>query len=102
MSSAITPPQLNYAANTYLTVYLTPSSTYFSDPLSLTNIHPALSYIGPVGVMKDVQILGVSKEDWAKRNIQDDIASLLQEKIGQGIVKFEVEEPKARVKRVEL
>ncbi|KIJ32420.1 hypothetical protein M422DRAFT_783421 [Sphaerobolus stellatus SS14] len=101
MSSAITPPRLDFTSNAYLTIYLSPSSTYLADLASLSYIHPALSYVGPVGVMKDVQILGVQKPEW--NQAQDDILIALRGKLGEGIERVEVqEEPKPRTKRNEF
>jgi len=103
LTMSITPPHLDFSSNAYLTVYLTPSSIYLSDPSLLSTIHPALCHVGPVGVMKDVQILSVPKSDWTRNNQQDGILQALHENVGKGIQRVEVqEEPKQRARRDEL
>ncbi|GJJ11908.1 hypothetical protein Clacol_006146 [Clathrus columnatus] len=101
MASTISIPQLNFAANTYLTVYLSPSSPYLSGQhASLNSIHPDISHVGPLGVLNDVHIISAAKEDWGRNDIREDILAALQPTQDNGIIKFEVlKEPQQRTKR---
>lgn len=97
---SLVPPQFDHASNTYLTVYVRHSSSYFADPLSVTTIHPALTFVGPVGVMKHVLVLSVPKLEWS--HVSDDVLALLRSQAD--IERVDVlDAPKTRAKRgVEL
>lgn len=93
---SLVPLQLNHASNAYLTVYFRPSSSFLADPSSINSVHPALTHVGPVGALKDVQVLSVSKFEWDR--VSDEILASLSSR--GDIEKVEVQdEPKARVKR---
>ncbi|KAF8521102.1 hypothetical protein BU17DRAFT_65061 [Hysterangium stoloniferum] len=101
------PPSLhlNHATNAYLTIYLTPSSSYLSDPPSLCAIHPALAHVGAVGAMRDAQILSVPKTEtgWLDERVRGDVVAALEGRVGAGIQRVEVmAEPRTRAKRGEL
>lgn len=89
---------LNFGLNTYLTVYLSPSSQFLSEPASLGLIHPDLSHVSSLGVMRDVQILSAPKDI-----ALEDIMAALQAKSEEGITKIEIlKEPRQRTKRDEF
>lgn len=93
---SLVPPQFDHASFTYLTVYLRSSSSYLTDPQSIRTIHPALTHVGQVGVMKDVLILSVPVPEWS--HVSADVLALLSSQTD--IAKVEVQgAPKARVKR---
>jgi len=95
---SLAPPHLDYNSNTYLTVYLPSSSPYLADPSAIATIHPALKHVGPVGVMKDIQILSVPKIEWER--VSGEVLASFGDKLKDGIHKVELlDEPKARVKR---
>ncbi|KAF9075398.1 hypothetical protein BDP27DRAFT_1314944 [Rhodocollybia butyracea] len=62
-------------------------------PSSLTAVHPAISYVGQVGQLQDVQLVSVSKDSEAI----DDILTLLRN--SQGISGVNIQELKQRTKR---
>ncbi|KAE9405849.1 hypothetical protein BT96DRAFT_306495 [Gymnopus androsaceus JB14] len=64
-------------------------------PSSISTLHPALTHVGQVGSLDDVQLVSVPKEDWS--NIGDDILASL--KNSQGVHSVSVQEPKQRTKR---
>ena len=93
---SLVPPQFDFSSNTYVTVYLRSSSSYLADPQSISTIHPALTHVGPVGMMRDVQILSVPVPEWGR--VSGEVLALLSSK--PDIEKIEVQgAPKVRVKR---
>lgn len=94
--------QLNFGINTYLAVYLSPSSHFLSQPALLGSLHPYLSHLGPLGVMHDVQILSAPK-DAVTSNQLEDILAALQAESDEGIIRVEIlKEPQQRSKRDEF
>jgi hypothetical protein len=89
------PLNLDYQANTYIAVTVTAGSEYVTSPSSLANIHPALSYVGKVGELDDVQLLAVPKPQWESES--ESILSYLKGK--NGINGVDVQELRQRVKR---
>jgi hypothetical protein len=61
-----TPIALDYAINNYISVTLSPRSSLRSSPDRLAQ-HPAVSYVGLVGELQDVQLVSVPKADWAEK-----------------------------------
>lgn len=53
-----------------------------------------------VGAMKDIQIIGVSNEEWSRSN--GEIRAALDAKRAEGIVKVDVHASKGRPKRDEF
>lgn len=89
---------VDYSANTYIAVTLSPSSIFQQDPASLSMVHPALTHIGQVGALQDVQLLSVPNGDW--NSVKDDVLGRLG---GQsGVVRVDVQQQKTRAKRDEL
>jgi hypothetical protein len=92
---------MNYAldrsANTYLAVSLSPSSPYLQDPSALSGAHPALTHVGQMGQMRDVQILSVPIQDW--NNAQHDVLRSLNAQ--EGIIRVDVQVLRERTKRGE-
>lgn len=86
---------LDYNANTYLAVTLSPASPYFQDPSALAKAHPSAIHVGQVGEMKDVQLIGVPKQQWD--SAQSDILQFLKGQ--EGIRSVDVQAVKARSKR---
>ncbi|KAF8585722.1 hypothetical protein K439DRAFT_1279400, partial [Ramaria rubella] len=88
----------DYGTNTYIVVYLSPSSPYLLNPSSISTIHPALTHVGSVGVLNDVQLVSVPKREWS--HLSDDVLVSLRSGSTTGIEKVEVQdEPKTRAKR---
>ncbi|KAF7441273.1 hypothetical protein PC9H_001622 [Pleurotus ostreatus] len=88
----------NHDASKYIAVTLSSSSPYLHNPQSLAAVHPAIGYIGQVGGMRDVQLLGVSKELWDAEQ-----HAILEALSGtHGILRVDVQEKKQRAKRDEL
>ncbi|KAJ3731602.1 hypothetical protein DFJ43DRAFT_1078027 [Lentinula guzmanii] len=85
----------NYDLNTYVAVSLAPNSPFLNTPSSLSSIHPALTHVGQVGQLQDVQLVSVPKDDW--NNIGDDILASL--KGSEGISSVSVQELRQRTKR---
>ncbi|KZV86852.1 hypothetical protein EXIGLDRAFT_840415 [Exidia glandulosa HHB12029] len=71
---------LDYATNAYFAVSVSSSSSYISDPAPLADAHPSLFYVGKVGALNDVLLLGApqSDSDVAKRalNALSDVESV--------------------------
>lgn len=62
----------------------------------MITIHPALTHVGPVGVMKEIQVLRVSNLEWGR--ISEEVLASLRS--SADIEKVEVQDgPKTRVKR---
>ncbi|KAI0041175.1 hypothetical protein FA95DRAFT_1549020 [Auriscalpium vulgare] len=85
----------NYDTHTYLTVALAPSSPLLVAPSQLTARHPGLVYVGRVGELHDVQLIGVPKDVWAKS--AGLIVSALTD--SEGVLRVDVQEPRRRAKR---
>ena len=90
-----TPTALDYAANIYLAVSLTPSSAYHGSPIEVPSF-PAVTQIGNVGELSDVLLLAVPKDDW-----QSDGSTILQtlKEDKDNVVRVDVQEPKRRMKK---
>ncbi|KAJ4475540.1 hypothetical protein J3R30DRAFT_565468 [Lentinula aciculospora] len=86
---------LNHNLNTYVAVTLAPNSPFLDVPSSLSTVHPAVTHVGQVGQLHDVQLVSVPKEDWS--NIGDDILASL--KGSEGVTSVNVQELKQRTKR---
>ncbi|KAF8823677.1 hypothetical protein F5879DRAFT_158444 [Lentinula edodes] len=86
---------MNYDLNTYVAVTLAPNSPFLGAPSSLSTVHPALTHVGQVGQLHDVQLVSVPKEDWS--NIGDDILASL--KGSEGVSSVSVQELRQRTKR---
>ena len=82
---------LDFTANVYLTVTAPRAS-----PVTLASAHPAVSYVGTVGSLEDVHVVGVAKSQWSGN--ESDIMGRLKDVAG--VVGVEVEqEPRRRAKR---
>ena len=91
----VTMQGLDHNANTYLAVTLSPASPYFHDPSSLARAHPSAIHVGQVGELKDVQVIGVPKEQWD--SAQNDILHYLKGR--EGVLSVDIQAVKARSKR---
>lgn len=90
-----TPHNLNYDSNIYLAVTLSPSAHLLQNP-ELLAVHPSLTHIGPVGHLKDVQLLSVPQGSWSR--VQSDVLSALNSM--EGVKRVDVQDaPRLRVKR---
>ncbi|KAK7438464.1 hypothetical protein VKT23_018077 [Stygiomarasmius scandens] len=85
----------DYEHNVYIAVTLDPTSSLFSNPSVLSNIHSALMYVGPVGKLKDVHLVSFGKEEWNEH--VEEIIQLI--KGCEGINKVDVQEVKHLTKR---
>lgn len=88
---------LDYTANTYLAVSLSPSSPYLQDPSALSTAHPALTHVGQLGQMRDVQLLSIPISDWD--HTEHDVIKSLNAQ--QGVIRVDVQVAKRRTKRGE-
>ena len=86
---------LDHSSNVYLTVTTSSSAAVSSNPQSLA-IHPSISYLGPVGQLRDVHLLGIPRESWEL--IQDNVLSTLKGMPGGQRVDME-QPPRMRAKR---
>lgn len=86
---------LNYDLNTYLTVTLSSGSPFLGEPAQLAVVHPAVSHVGQVGQMQDLQIFSVPKSEW--ESVHEDVLEKLSKASGVGRV--DVQKVKARSKR---
>ena len=86
---------LDYNANTYLAITLSPSLTYLLDLSSLAKVHPSAIHVGQVGEMKDVQLISVPKQQWD--SAQKDILQYLNDQ--EGIHSVDVQSVKVWPKR---
>ncbi|ESK94208.1 hypothetical protein Moror_8318 [Moniliophthora roreri MCA 2997] len=86
---------LDYSQNTYLAITLSSSN-----PSNIVSLHPALTHVGQVGQLKDVQMFSVPKTVW-ESNIGDEIKGILEGQKGrdEGVIRIDVQEMKQRVKR---
>ncbi|KAF5343533.1 hypothetical protein D9758_012951 [Tetrapyrgos nigripes] len=85
----------DYDHNTYIAVTLDPQSSFFSSPSTLSEIHPALTHVGQVGKLKDVQLISFVKADWEEK--LEEIIQALQSI--EGVIKVDVQEVKDLTKR---
>ncbi|KAH9939425.1 hypothetical protein B0H21DRAFT_698461 [Amylocystis lapponica] len=69
-----TPHALNHDEFVYLAVTVAPSSPFLADPAALA-AHTAVTHLGPVGQMRDVQLLSVPRTTWDR--VQGDVLSSL-------------------------
>jgi hypothetical protein len=86
---------LNYDSNTYLALTLSPHSLYISSPSAVLQAHPALTYVGQVGQLADVQLYGVPKAVWQQES--ESIMNLL--KSLEGVDSVDVQSLRTRPKR---
>ena len=86
---------LNYDSNTYFTVTLLSNSPFFSEPAQLAMVHPAVTHVGQVGQMQDVQIFSVPKLEW------DSVSKDVLEKFSKahGVGRVDVQKVEARSRR---
>lgn len=92
-----TPTTLDYNANIYLAVSLTPSSIYHNAPVEVPS-YPGVTQIGNVGELSDVLLLAVPKDEWQTDGTA--IVEKLKEDTSN-VARVDVQEPKRRVKRGE-
>lgn len=85
-------------SNIYLAVTLARTSPFYTHPSHLSASHSAVSHVGNVGQLPDVQLFSVPKVVWDSQ--QQDILSFL--KGGEGVQRVDVQSPKMRSKRDEL
>jgi hypothetical protein len=102
-----TPLNLDYTSNIYLAVTLAPSSSYASDPASLSTSHSALSnaqftHVGQVGQLRDVQLYSVPKDKWEQSGVQEAVTDALRKASPEGVRDVEIQAVKMRSKRTEL
>lgn len=92
------PQVLDHAANIYLSVTLSKSSSLFSTPSALSTSHSLLTYQGQVGSLSDVQLYSVPRGQPNWNNIQDEVLKGIRER--EGVVRVDiVQPPKQRSKR---
>jgi hypothetical protein len=84
--------KLDYDANTYLAVTISDAR----NPSTLQSIHPAVTYIGQVGQLRDIHRLCVAKQDWEQK--QEEITETLMQ---AGIIRIDVEKLQQRAKRTD-
>ncbi|KAK0210141.1 hypothetical protein DFS33DRAFT_260183 [Desarmillaria ectypa] len=88
---------MDYDKYAYLAVTLSPASYFTQYPSALTNIHPLLNYVGPVGALRDVQILCVLKKGWEQQG-----GSVMESlRATQGVDRVDVQSVRQRSKRSE-
>ena len=86
---------LDHAQNVYLTVTVSPASAAYANPHSLA-IDPAITYVGTVGQLPDVQLLSVPRASW--EGMRDNVLNTL--KGLDGVRRVDVEQPpRTRTKR---
>ena len=92
-----TPHMQDHNANVYLTVTVSQSSPLYQNP-NLLACHSALTHVGQVGQLRDVQLLSVPRGDWD--HVQGDVFSALNSL--QGVRRVDVQDPpRLRAKRDE-
>lgn len=85
----------NHDENVYLSVTLSPSSRFFENPESLA-VNPALTHLGSVGALRDVQLLSAPRGSWPR--LQGEILASLNSL--EGVKHVEIQgPPRQRVKR---
>lgn len=87
---------LDHAANVYLTVTVAPATPALASPAQALAVHPAVSYVGPVGALPDVVLLSVPRARWD--DVREGVLSAV--KGVQGVRRVDVEDPpRMRAKR---
>lgn len=86
---------LDYNANTYIAVTLSPGSQYLQSPPSLVEGHSSLVHVGNVGQLEDVHLYGVPKAVWQREG--DNILDFLKEQAGVSGVHVQI--PRTRSRR---
>ncbi|KAI0810827.1 hypothetical protein BC629DRAFT_1280879, partial [Irpex lacteus] len=72
-----------------------PNSAFYQNPAQLAS-HPALTHVGQVGQLRDVQLLSAPRESWSR--IEGDVLSSLNGL--DGVQRVEVQQPpRTRAKR---
>ncbi|KAJ9107038.1 hypothetical protein QFC19_002907 [Naganishia cerealis] len=116
----MSPPTLNYAANTYLSLTFPPSSPYIHNPSALTGIPNSgsdtpqptaegtrsfqmvqLQHVSQVGALEDshiYQVDGVDKSEWER--VREQVLGAL--KGDKGVTAVQELQPKTRSKRDEF
>ncbi|KAG6892014.1 hypothetical protein C0992_002305, partial [Termitomyces sp. T32_za158] len=61
----------------------------------LTMVHPAVTHVGQVGQLQDVQIFSVPNSEW--ESVQEDVLEKLSK--ANGVGRVDVQKVKARSKR---
>ena len=64
----------DHSSNVYLTASISRNSALYQNPAQLAS-HPALTYVGQVGELRDVQLLSVSRDEWPR--VQGDVLGYL-------------------------
>ena len=95
MAITVTMQGLNYNANTYLAITLSPGSQYLQSPPSLVEEHSSLVHVGNVGQLEDVHLYGVPNVVWQRDG--DNIVNFLKEL--EGVSGVDVQIPQMRSKR---
>ncbi|KAF9032924.1 hypothetical protein BJ165DRAFT_1357548 [Panaeolus papilionaceus] len=98
------PIAMDHSAHSYIAVTLAPNSPYFSNPASLTALHPALTYDGQVGALDDTHLYSVPKgEGDSALHERDDVLGVLEERgPAGGIIHVELQQLQRRARRDEL
>ncbi|KAI0085930.1 hypothetical protein BDY19DRAFT_386052 [Irpex rosettiformis] len=85
----------DYNSYVYLTVTVSPNSSLYQNPTQLAS-HPALTYIGQVGQLRDVQLLSAPRDGWSR--VEGDVISSLNGL--DGVRRVDVQQsPHTRTKR---
>ncbi len=87
--------QLDHVSNVYLAVTLSPGSPAYNHPELLTS-HATVTHVGPVGELRDVQLLSVPQGSWG--HVQAEVLSTLNGINGVRSVQIQ-QPPRTRVKR---
>ncbi|KAG6859143.1 hypothetical protein C0993_004475, partial [Termitomyces sp. T159_Od127] len=87
---------LNYDLNTYISVTFSSSSPFFGEPAQLAMVHPAVTHVGQVGQLQDVQIFSVPNSEWD--SVHKDVLEEMSK--ADGVGRVDVQNVKARSKRV--
>ncbi|KAI5118089.1 hypothetical protein M0805_007739 [Coniferiporia weirii] len=86
---------MDYNANVYVAVSLTPSSIYSNTPISLS-AYPSVAYAGNVGELSDVKLLSIPKDEWPSNG--EDILRILKADT-ENVARVDVQQPMSRKKR---
>ncbi|KAI0344968.1 hypothetical protein BDW22DRAFT_1353787 [Trametopsis cervina] len=84
----------DHTSNVYLAVTISPNSPLYQNPDQLAS-HPALTYVGQVGELRDIQLLSTPRSGWS--TMQEDVISALNGL--NGVRRVDVQEPRTRAKR---
>ncbi|TFK22390.1 hypothetical protein FA15DRAFT_671594 [Coprinopsis marcescibilis] len=89
------PLQLDRANNAYYVVTLASSSSLYSSPATLSDLHPSLNYVGRVGELEDTHVYS------SPLGTEDVVARFLKERSAgsDGIVHVEFPEERELYKR---